>query len=318
MNQNLLNIIDMQCKTYHEKYKGKGSYDIIDTEDIQLTYDNNSISIKSLKKLDQGCEYRLKLLLPYFYSYINQYQPKPFEIIISLGDIAKHQYSIPCLSFSRKRSINSILIPNIDFFTGAIYQFFQEVDNNDIAFESKNNSAIFIGSSTGSFDNNTRIRFCQQSINNNKIKAYIHNLCQAEKSEWIARYPDIESYLHTPISISDQLKHKIVVNIDGNTMCWSRLYWQMRSDSIPLYVDKTQEDIQFFDYVDSSETYVSCSLENSIDTITEILQYPIQKIDKINIAGKHYFNQCFSDYMHNPQEFLQTIINYTLDKINQL
>lgn len=315
MNITIQSIIDQQFTEY---YKNKiGSEVLLDKEDIILSYskDDSNIHVSALSELTNGCQHRLQLLLPYIQEYIREYHPDSFNVVVCLGDILKHQYQLPSICFSKKKSINSLLIPNIDFFTGAIYQFFQEVEQNDISFESKYDTAIFIGSSTGSFLNNTRVQFCQLSKKTQYIKSYIHNLCQADKSEWIKEYPEIESYIHPAISIKDQLKNKIVINIDGNTMCWSRLYWQMMSNSIPLYINRTQTDIQFFDYIDYTEGYISCHIDNVLDTIQHILQYQPELINNINNSGKNYIKKCFDDYIINPRQYLQNTINYILNKI---
>lgn len=315
MNTFIQSIIDEQFKQYPKNITG--SKTLLNQQDIILSYNQkeSNIKINTISELNYGCKHRLQLLLPYIQKYIQEYKPKSFELIIALGDTINHQYSIPSICFSRPKTIHSILIPNIDLFSGVLYQSLNEVDQTDISFILKNNEAIFIGSSTGSFVNNNRIKFCRLSQKINNIKAYIHNLCQAEKSQWILEYPDIATYLHPSISIDNQLKYKVVINIDGNTLCWSRLYWQMKSNSIPLYINKNETDIQFFDYIDNSQTYESCSIDNSIDMINIILQYPIEKITQINNAGKNYIKICFDDYIVNPKKYLQNIINYTLNRL---
>jgi hypothetical protein len=288
----------------------------LDEEDIFLEYVNSKISIGSSKELSYGSKHRLQLLIPYIQNYIQIYKPKSFAIIISLADLVKSEYKLPTLCFAKNKTNNyGILIPNIDFFTGAIYQFFKEVDSFDIPYENKSNSSIFIGSSTGPFENNTRIRFCELCKNSNRYKAYIHNLCQNDKKLWIQKYSNIELYIHDSISIKDQLKNKILINIDGNTMCWSRLYWQMRSNSIPLYINKTTSEIQFFDYVDHSESYISCDIDDSLITIEKILNFKTEDITIINNLGKKYIQNLFNDYLNSPVEYLKYIINNTLNKI---
>lgn len=315
MNTTTQSIIDKQFQSYCKNPIGSDT--LLDKQDIILSYNKNisHIKIKTLSELEYGPKYRLQLLFPYIQKYIEQHKPKSFDLIIALGDTINYQYSIPSICFSRSKKINSILIPNIDLFSRVLYRSLNNVIKKDISFVLKNNQAIFIGSSTGTMVDNKRIKFCRLSQKTPNIKGYIHNLCQAEKSQWISEYPDIKEYLHLPISIADQLKHKIVINIDGNTVCWSRLYWQMQSNSLPLYIDKTQTDIQFFDYVNSFQTYEYCSLDNSIDKIHTMLEYPIEKVMDINNAGKDYISKCFDDYLLNPTEYLQNIINTVFDNI---
>lgn len=316
MNDTIKSIIDQQFQEY-PKYR-EGSDTLLDKEDIILSYnkDESNIHISALSELSYGCEHRLQLLLPYIQEYIKEYRPKSFDLIICLGDIIKHQYSLPSICFSRPKIINSILIPNIDLFTGVIQYFSRQVDDYDLDFQLKLDKAIFIGNTTGPLKNNTRILFCEKAQKVTEIESYICGLCQENGESWIQEYPTIKSYIHPMISVPDQLKYKVVINIDGNTVCWSRLYWQMKSNSIPLYINKTQSEIQFFDYIDHSSTYITCSLDESIDIINTIIKYPTEKIQEINNAGKRYFNLCFNNYINNPHQFLTNIINSILYKIS--
>lgn len=309
---NIMSIVDQQAKEY---ISGIGYDYPINKEDLLLSYCDGNINIEALENPDNNINYRLSLIIPYIYNYISSYHPKNFKIILSLGDIIQDQYKIPSIAFTKKKHIKCFLIPNIDFFTGVIYNSLKEVIANDIPFNNKFNKAIFVGSSTGSFDDNIRIKFCQITKHYDNIESCIHNLCQAEKSRWVERYADIDSYLCSGFSITDQIKRKIVINIDGNTVCWSRLYWQMQSNSIPVYIKNTESDIQFFDYIDSSNGYISCSLIDAVETITNILSYPMSRINEINQYGQSYIKLCFDDYIANSNIFLQKIFDHILTLI---
>jgi len=317
MNKYIKNIIDDQFSVY-EKPQNYSIDDImLEDDDILLQYADNNINLNAKDNLSPGCKYRLELLLPYIHNYITNRNIKKFDLLIGLGDLIRKEHNIPSICFSKNKTINSILIPNIDFFTGAIHQFFTTVQKTDIPYTLKLKNSIFIGSSTGPFKNNTRALFCDMCLGSDRHKAYIHNLCQNDREEWIKEYPNIEKSIVEGIGIWDQIKSKVVVNIDGNTACWSRLYWQMLSNSIPVYINKIDTDIQFFDYIDNSSTYVSCSLSDSIKTINSILDLSDnnKQITEMNQAGKEYVTNCFAPYMQNPVEFLKTTITEILDRL---
>ena len=318
MNETISNIIEQQSSSYSLGLLSGSQIDL-DERDILLGYRGDKISIASSQELADGDRYRLSLIMPYIQNYINKYGPKTLDLIISLGDVLKKSYSgIPTICLSKHKDVAGILIPNIDFFTGVIHITLKH-SNNDILYDEKNNSSIFAGSSTGSFQNNTRILYGQKCLDSTTHFCHITNLCQADHSEWIKEYPFIDSLVTSELDIKKQLSHKVSVNIDGNTVCWSRLYWQMNSNSIPVYINKTDKDIQFFDYADSSDCYVECSLENSIETINSVLNsYSSDQIEQINLKGKNFCNTCFGDYLTNPQQFLQDIINDILSKISNL
>jgi hypothetical protein len=151
--------------------------------------------------------------------------------------------------------------------------------------------------------------FCEKCLGNDTHEAYISNLCQNDRKTWLDKYPFAEKVLRTTLSIKDQLKYKLLVNIDGNTSCWSRLYWQMNSNSLPVYINEQQTDIQFFDFVDNSNCYISCNLENSIETLDSLLLSPKEQIEEIINNGKKYCDILFKEYSEDPQPFLQEIIN---------
>ena len=288
---------------------------ILDQEDIIVDINNNKINIHSSHDLNEGNKYRLSLVLPYIVNTIQKYN-KSVKFIFAIGDILKKDYgNVPVICFSKKKHINGILIPNIDFFTGVIYSVLNE-SSNDIDYLEKQNSSIFVGSSTGSFQNNTRILYGSKCLQIPRHKCIISNLCQASESEWTNNYPYVLKLISQPLTIKEQLNNKIVINIDGNTLCWSRLYWQMNSNSIPVYINQNNEDIQLFDYLNHDGTYISSNLDNSIQVLDSILDsYSYREISEINKCGKEFCNQNFQEYLINPKNFLQNVINSIFDRI---
>jgi hypothetical protein len=309
----ILGIIDKQFSNYildnnHQNHP-------TNQEDVLLRYKSGSASIEPVTTINSGSQIRLDILLPYINSYIRRYNPKSFDIIFGLGDLNYEQYSLPYIGFTKKKDINNIVIPNIDFFTGAVLDAFHQVDQGDIQYLDKKNNSLFIGASTGNFKNNTRILYCKKCVNSKTHKAYINKFCQNDEENWKKEYGEIKEIFHNTMTIPEQIKNKVLVNIDGNTLCWNRIYWQIKSNSIPVYINKST-DIQFFDfYEDFLKTYISCSLEESLSVIDDIFNYSPEKIDEINQAGKEYIKACFSDYYKNKSKFLQDIIDITLDKI---
>jgi len=290
----------------------------LDEEDVAITVHNGKMNISSSKELTNGNKYRLSLVFPYILNAIQNHN-KVFKFILSIGDLLKKDYgNVPVLCFCKKKNVNGILIPNIDFFTGVIYSTLKD-SMNDIEYSRKSNSSIFVGSSTGNFKDNTRILYGKKCLDSDRHTCIINNLCQADEQEWINYYPYVSKLQGSAIAIKDQLKHKVVINIDGNTLCWSRLYWQMNSNSIPVYINKNQEDIQLFDYIDSQDSYIQCDLNTSIQTINNILdQYTEKHINNINTSGQNFCKFAFDEYIVNPKLFLQTIINSVFNKIAKI
>ena len=291
---------------------------VLDQEDVLVSIHDNNIDVKSSYNLTDSQKYRLSLVLPYISRFLLEHPIKHINFVFSVGDCLNKQYdNIPVICFSKKKYYSGILIPNIDFFTGAMHSFLTDSDN-DIPYDYKSNTSIFVGSSTGQFASNTRVIYGKKCLDNNitKHQCIINNLCQNDFDTWKDEYPWIIKLIGKSQSIKNQLTNKIVVNIDGNTVCWSRLYWQMNSNSIPVYINRSQTDIQFFDYVNTGFGYIDCSLESSIETLNQILDtYSAAELNNIIDEGKNFCNKCFFDYKKDPQSFLQSAINKTFLRI---
>jgi hypothetical protein len=315
MNNSLIeDIINTQFQ--HLKKYNTLDVNMLGKEDILLSVEDNSFRIQANQELNHGLSYRLEILLPYFANFISIYKPLNFKIILGLGDIVNKEYNtdIPVICLSKEKHINGILIPNIDFFTGLVKVYLDE-SSGDTEYSSKKNESLFIGSSTGNFENNIRAQYCIKCLNKNNHHGYINNLCQNTRELWSNKYPSIEQTIHDSMSIKNQLQYKLLINIDGNTCCWSRLYWQMNSNSVPIYINRNTNDIQFFDYYDHSNGFISCSFDEAFDIMDQLLTTENNKIiDEINIKGKEDCQKMFTDYTKSPKVFLQNVINNILQK----
>jgi len=313
MNNYISTIIDAQFKEFRRF--DDSLIEDLGEEEVFLKHEYiGAVDIIRKESMNQGNIYRLNLMLPYMIKSIVKYAPVGNGIILCLGDLLKKSYNknCPVLSFSKYKDVNGFLIPNIDFFTKNIFYDLQTT-LNDIPFENKHNKSVFIGASTGNFENNTRVKYGISCINNDYHKGYISNLCQNSESAWIEKYPGVDLIVHRPISIKEQLANKIVVNIDGNTVCWSRLYWQMSSNSIPVYINPYENQIQFFDYIDNTNCYIKSSLDECFSSYDYILDpNNFEQMLKIISNGKEYCKNLFDDYLYRPNEFLQEIIDNIL------
>jgi len=312
MNSYISSIIDSQFKDFH--IFDDNVLDSLGDEEVFLKHESGGIVVVAKPLLNQGIMIRLNLVLPYIGQSMMKYVPIDSGIILCLGDLLKRSYNknFPVLCFSKEKTTNAFLIPNIDFFTKSIFSDLQIV-SQDLSFQQKEDRSLFIGASTGDFSNNTRVKYGISCIDNHKHIAYLSFLCQHPESEWIGKYPQIKSLLHSPINIQEQLKNKIVVNIDGNTVCWSRLYWQMKSNSIPVYISPCEDQIQFFDYIDKEHCYIKSSLDNCFSDYDYILdRNNLDEILRIISNGQQYCANLFDDYLNQPNEFLQEIIDNIL------
>jgi hypothetical protein len=309
MNTLIQSIIDQQISNY--QIYTDSNIDFLGEEDVFLIRTENEIKVISNEALSQGATIRLEILMPYVGQALYKYSPIGSGIIICLGDITKSIYkkSFPVLCFSKNRNYNGILIPNIDFFTKTLHRDLFTA-TQDISFYQKKDSSIFIGASTGEFNNNIRVKYGLACRNKEQHSSYLSSLCQHSEENWISEYPKINTLLHPTIAISEQLQNKIVVNIDGNTVCWSRLYWQMMSNSIPVYIEESMTQIQFFDSIEKTDCYMATSLDNVFDTYEYIFDTNNHtQILSIIENGKKYCNNLFMEYLNNPDSFLHSVLD---------
>jgi hypothetical protein len=316
MNSTIISILKKQ------DYYNFGS-DILNLEDEEFLFNY----IAETRHLDikyyglnpsHGLINRLNIVSPFIVHYFNTNNiQKNCKFIFNLGDCVRNTTkSIPTLCFSKGLKSNAILVPNIDFFTNAIIKILN-LAQEDISYSDKIDGSIFAGESTGPKENNTRIKYCldvaKRGSHNHLAK--ITNLCQASKEEWTKIYGNLDQIFFRHISIRDQMRYKILTNIDGNTVCYSRLFWQMMSNSIPVYINKNTE-IQLFDYFDYSDSYFSSTLESYWNDYSFILDPKNDVIiqDKI-IKGQNYCNLLFGGYLQDPNVYIHEILKYIFHQL---
>jgi hypothetical protein len=132
------------------------------------------------------------------------------EIGLDFQDYIKDNPEIFC--FAKKSFLKNPLIYNYDCCSGYLKYALNKVKSSDINYNEKSNSSLFCGQLTG--DGNR--------------KKYI----ELEKS---GKNFAINSY-NFPMKY--QLSHKYLINIDGNSITYSRLYWQIYSNSVPVYLER--------------------------------------------------------------------------------
>tara|TARA_R100000008_G_scaffold2672_1_gene2069 strand:+ start:393 stop:1265 length:873 start_codon:yes stop_codon:yes gene_type:complete len=279
-----------------------------------ITYKNKNLDVINPEKTNDGTEIRFSYIFPFIKQALLNLELNDFKFAISMNDFSEetNDHNLPFLSFCKTSESNHILIPNVDFFTGLIYKCIKE-SSFDIFYRTKSDSSIFAGSDTGGLN---RIKYCNAILNDNNNFGVI-NFVQNKTEDISIKYPNFEQFSGR-LTIAEQLKHKIVVNIDGNTLCWSRLYWQMNSNSIPVYINKTNRYKQYFDKFDDSDCYFEAS-EDYLDIYDYILDPKnIKHVNRINNNGKNYIKKYFSEYINNPNEFLLKTVTRAVQEAYRL
>ena len=281
-----------------------------------IKYKNKKTIVVSHADENATCENRFNIILPYISQALLNSNINELEFAIFLGDKydRTNNCGIPYLSFSRHKehTRDHVLIPNVDFFSGVIINHISSV-SSDISFLNKSNSSIFAGANTNGYN---RIKYCDKVKNlDNHFGLLTH--VQMQKEDILNSYPDYEKFLGSS-SIKEQLRHKIVVNIDGNGLCWSRLYWQMASNSIPVYIDRKDYLEQYFDRFDDSDCYFNATMDIFEEVYDYILdQKNIDYVNQVNENGKKFIRTHFTEYMKNPKLFLLNSVKEAIKKVTE-
>jgi hypothetical protein len=286
----------------------------LETRDAIFEVINNSLHLAISPNATNVLHIRLRIILPFIIRALRELNTSNVKFIINLCDESdlENKYDIPYICLTKDVRSNHKLIPNIDFFSGLMLRLLRE-SRNDIDYKSKTNGSCFVGSSTNGIK---RIRYCHEMLDDPIHFAKISNLCQINKSEIVSSFPRIDECLTHYMSVKDQLKYKILVNIDGNSVCWSRLYWQLNSNSIPVYVEKHKYFTQYFDQIMPEDCYFKCDFENYKNTFDYILNPSNSNhVNMINENGKNFCKKAFNQYLSAPQDFLVNIIKEVITEI---
>ncbi len=148
---------------------------------------------------------------------------------------------LPIFTFSKIKNYTlPVLIPDPEMLLG--YKEIDTIlDKNEKAFpwKSKYEKAFWRGATSGgSFDLPewpffSRVRLVNESLKcPNETDARFSTLIQgaANNREFLAQL----ELLGDAVSIEDSLKYKYLIDVDGNACTYSRFYWILRSQSVPL------------------------------------------------------------------------------------
>ena len=321
MNSIVQNILSNQQYNGYDLKHDISNYTFLNKEHILVHYDTKNLHFFHHEDAGYVIKVRFNTVAPYIQSYFSiKKLDTPISFILGLGDFddSPIDSNIPVLCFAKKTNLKNILIPNVDFFNRDMNKYINNVTNYDINFDKKINGSCFAGSSTGrSIGDNKRVRYCLSVSDKADHVAKITDLIQGSLEEWKSYYPTIESIIDKRYyNISDQLQYKILVNIDGNSLCYSRLYWQILSNSVVVYVEPDRSYTQFFDTHELNKFYFTSSIEN-IDNVYGYILDPNNhnEMTEMKSNGKKYLQNCFQSYLENKEQFLSNVFVYILDRL---
>ena len=144
-----------------------------------------------------------------------------------------------CFTFSRPitaRAASVALLP--DPFHWGDYGGLLRV-RDAVPWEAKADAMFFCGSTTGDRRpaHNARIRAClwaQDRVPATDARFVITNVVQMDVARALAEVPRLAQVLSHPVAVEDHFRWRYLVNIAGNTACWSRVPMILNSRSLLL------------------------------------------------------------------------------------
>lgn len=217
---------------------------------------------------------------------------------------------IPALTFCKERSSNNILIPSYMNLIG--YPELETVRNVDRPLFHKQDKMCFAGSLTNVYwngkgiEHNDRLKLAAIAQNNpDKMVCGLiipprHDLDEWGKIRSMTKdlfNVDIEDR-NEKMSIDEQLKYKFQLCADGHVSAWSRLPWQMASNSVVIKIRNRYWDfVEWFYYLMVPGKHL---VEVDIDDLMDFYDF---------IVREPYYQQALCD---NATDFFNTYINVEL------
>ena len=197
------------------------------------------------------------------------------------------------LCFSKRRGDASVLLP--DLYQMTDYSLTQKIYTGDVDVSPKEDNRIFFtGASTGSlvFEENERVNACLWSKDNPDISSFT-------LSNVVQMVPDkvLQSGIcsHTFVPRRDQLRHKYLLSIDGNTAAWDRPVWIMQSNSLLLKMESSNW-LWYYDFLVHCDHMVSVPHLNCLRGTWTFLESNPKFCNHVLHNAHHFVNTyCLSD-----------------------
>jgi hypothetical protein len=188
-----------------------------------------------------------------------------------LPEAADDKYT-SCLTFSKPMAHrHTILFPD-PYQIGGYGGMLSVVDPVD--FERKQDVALFAGTTTGARDPlaNERVVACRWALRHRPLcQFFITQVAQMTVQDLQRAMPrdELASILHPPVSHQDHFTCKYIVNIRGNTCCWSRVPMVLNSNSLMLNV-RHADGTWYYPLLQDGEHFVGVP---DISTLPSVVQH---------------------------------------------
>lgn len=288
IHQDIKNLIDSQIASQTAK---PTEDDIIPYSCLFSTDKDGVLSYKSGKDV---CFPRVEAL----YNTLNVLSlPKNISFLFLTHDYADPDHyenkSNFSLCFGKLKSQPFITIPNWSLLRGVVDNLLIEVNQFDIPIQQKQKKSVFVGGPNCDNDG-VRLKYAVIGLDATQHHFVMTNIKIA--------------------SIAQQLQYLFLITIDGHSMCYDRLYWQMASNSLPVYIERNPNIIQTHDaLIKPNIHYFKSTLKSWQSDFEEILKHP-NEIEKIIQNGKDFVDEHFR---RSAQLSSIEILEYTINKMGE-
>jgi hypothetical protein len=172
----------------------------------------------------------------------------------------------------RKSDKGPVQIPDCYFLGdwGGKYHSWK-LDNNGgidkMRWEDKMSKIVFAGTTTGSRDPkvNERIQTCLWAREKDECDFYITNIAQIEPRTIFQDVPDFKYIYRPPIPLSEQIKYRYQLVIDGNTCRWNPdVYF---TNTLAFHYP-SNDMLWYYPFLRDKQEFVSVDKRNMINTLT--------------------------------------------------
>jgi len=214
------------------------------------------------------------------------------EFILNMYEGIYSDINASRFCYTARPNSNHILIPDSHNFN--TYSHVSNIAKQDIDFKLKTKTAIFGGSDTGPRrkDGWTMRSLLSFLYKDSKL---INSKITFPDEDFYKRFSKDKSIIvGKPISIEEQLKNQIVLNVNGNSTSWERLLWAMSSNSLCVFVKPFNDEEMYSWYYPIMESLGIC---------------PIVEITKLELFLKNndFENEFWQNKNNQQKEFAKII-----------
>ena len=256
----------------------------------EIRFKLNNKQLVCLQKNDSQDEIRIKAFLDLLN--LCNLNDINCEFILNMYEGIYSDVNASRFCYTARPNSNHILIPDSHNFN--TYNHVLNISKCDIDFKLKSKTAIFGGSDTGS---RRKDGWTMRSLLSFLYRGskFINSKITFPDQDFYKRFSDDKSIIiGKPISIGDQLKHQIILNVNGNSTSWERLLWAMSSNSLCVFVKPFHEEEMYSWYYPAMESLGICPMVE------------VTKLDSF-LKNNDFENKFWQDKNNQQKEFAKIV-----------